>query len=151
MSTSQTTEMSIASLKDTVREWVRMDNQVRALNRELSHSRLEKKKMSEQLVKIMRENQLDQFDLKDGQIMYVRKNVKKPINQKQLLSILASYYQGDTDKAQEVGTYILSNREEVVKESIKRVVDGSSNHPNGSSNHPNGASTGNLTNQPNVI
>jgi hypothetical protein len=71
----------------------------------------------------MRENQLDEFDIKDGQLMYVKKNVKKPITQKQLLSILSSYYKNE-EKAEEVNTYILENREEVVKETIKRVIKG---------------------------
>jgi len=117
------TEFSIADLKSVVREWVHIDNQIRGLSSQLSKFRQEKKKMSATLVNVMRENKLGQFDLKDdGQIMYVKKNVKKPINQKQLLNILATYFQGNEDKAVEMSTYIMSNREETVVESIKRVV-----------------------------
>lgn len=115
-------ELSVADLKTMVREWVKIDNQIRGINRQLSEYRAEKKKMSEMLVHIMRENKLGQFDLKDGQIMYVKKNVKKPITQKQLLGILANYFQGNEEKATEMSTYIMSNREETTKESIKRVI-----------------------------
>jgi len=122
MNENSETELSIADLKTMVREWVHIDNQIRGINRQLAEFRNNKKKLSATLVNVMRENKLGQFDLKDGQIMYVKKNVKKPINQKQLLNILANYFQGNEEKATEMSTYIMSNREETVKESIKRVV-----------------------------
>jgi hypothetical protein len=112
---------TLDQLKTQVREWVRLDNEMRALNKEIAARRLEKKKISAELIRVMRENQLDEFDLKDGQLMYVKKNVKKPITQKQLLSILSTYYKSE-EKAEELNTYILENREEVVKETIKRVI-----------------------------
>lgn len=114
---------TLDQLKQRVREWVRLDNEMRALNKELASRRAEKKNISSELISVMRENQLDEFDIKDGQLMYVKKNVKKPITQKQLLSILSSYYKNE-EKAEEVNTYILENREEVVKEAIKRVIKG---------------------------
>jgi Family of unknown function (DUF5760) len=112
---------TLDQLKHQVREWVRLDNEIRALNKEIASRRLEKKTISGDLITVMRDNQLDEFDIKDGQLMYVKKHVKKPITQKQLLSILSSYYKNE-DKAEEVNTYILENREEVVKESIRRVI-----------------------------
>jgi hypothetical protein len=114
---------TLDQLKQKVREWVRLDNEIRALNKEIASRRLEKKTISGELISVMRENQLDEFDIKDGQLMYVKKNVKKPITQKQLLSILSSYYKNE-EKAEEVNTYIMENREEVVKESIRRVIKG---------------------------
>jgi hypothetical protein len=122
MNESNDTELSLTDLKTMVREWVHLDNQIRGINRQLAEFRNNKKKLSATLVNVMRENKLGQFDLKDGQIMYVKKNVKKPINQKQLLNILANYFQGNEEKATEMSTYIMSNREETVKESIKRVI-----------------------------
>jgi hypothetical protein len=116
------TELSVADLKSIVRDWVRVDNQIRGINRQLIESRQEKKHISEMLVNVMRDNKVGQFDLKDGQLMYVKKNVKKPINQKQLLNILATYYQGNDEKATELSAYIMSNREETTKESIRRVI-----------------------------
>ena len=115
---------TLDQLKTKVREWVRLDNEMRALNKEIASRRSEKKTISSELISVMRENKLDEFDIKDGQLMYVKKNVKKPITQKQLLSILSSYYQSE-EKAEEVKTYILENREETVKETIKRTIKSS--------------------------
>lgn len=122
-SSSSTEEMSLADLKNIVREYVRIDNQMRGLSRELSSCRQEKKKTSAQLVQIMRDNKLDIFQLRDGQLAYVRKNVKKPITQKQLLTILGAYFEGDAEKANEVGSFIMENREETTRETIKRKIN----------------------------
>jgi len=115
---------TLDQLKTKVRDWVRLDNEIRALNKEIASRRAEKKTISSELISVMRENKLDEFDIKDGHLMYVKKNVKKPITQKQLLSILSSYYKND-EKAEEVKTYILENREETVKETIKRTIKNS--------------------------
>jgi hypothetical protein len=69
---------------------------------------------------VMRNNEIDCFDINNGKLMYVRKNVKKPISAKALMGIISNYYEGDSEKAIDLNNYILSNREEVVKESIVR-------------------------------
>jgi hypothetical protein len=113
---------TLEQLKQNVREWVRLDNEIRALNKEITSRREDKKKISKRLIDVMRENKLDIFDLKDGQLMYVKKNKKKPITQKQLITLLSSYYKEDTSKAEEIHNYLMDNREEVVQESIQRKI-----------------------------
>jgi hypothetical protein len=43
-----------------------------------------------------------------------------------LLNLLATYFDGDTKEAAKVNTFILENREEVVKEALVRKLDTSS-------------------------
>jgi len=52
--------------------------------------------------------------------MYNKRSVKKPITQKILLGILASYYEGDVKKALDLNNYIMESREEVEVEKITR-------------------------------
>jgi len=113
---------TLDQLKQTVRDWVKLDNEIRTLNKEIALRRNDKKDISKRLIEVMRENKLDIFDLKDGQLMYVKKNKKKAINQKQLLTLLASYYKEDASKAEEMHTYLMDNREEVVEETIQRKI-----------------------------
>ena len=117
---------TLDQLKQNVREWVKLDNEIRALNKEITTRRNDKKKISKRLIDVMRENKLDIFDLKDGQLMYVKKNKKKPITQKQLLTLLSSYYKEDVSKAEEMHNYLLENREEVTEETIQRKIISSS-------------------------
>ena len=110
-------------LIQTIKKWVKIDNEMHVLQRELQNRKNEKKQISSVLIETMRTNEIDCFDIKDGQIVYVKKNVKKPINQKSLLSILSLYFQESPLKANELNEFILNNREEVVKEDIKRKMN----------------------------
>jgi len=104
-----------------IKDWVRIDNEIRTLQKELIARKNEKKNISGVLIEVMKKNEIDCFDTKsDGQIVYTKKNVKKPITKKVLLNILSNYYQGNVTKAEEVNNYILENREVEVKESILR-------------------------------
>ena len=113
---------TLDQLKQNVREWVKLDNDIRALNKEITNRRNDKKSISKRLIDVMRDNKLDVFELKYGQLMYVKKNKKKPITQKQLLTLLSSYYKEDVSKAEEMRNYLLENREEVVEEVIQRKI-----------------------------
>ena len=106
----------------TIKEWVKIDNDIRALKKEVSTREKEKKEISNNLMDVMRKNEIDCFDLKDGHITYTKKNVKKAITKKSLLDILSKYCQGDSTKATEINNFIMDNREEVVKESIVRKI-----------------------------
>jgi hypothetical protein len=109
-------------LVKTIKEWVKIDNEIRALQKEVKKRLDEKKNISKNLIDVMRNHEIDCFDLKDGQIMYTKKNVKKPISKKSLLDILAKYCEGDIIKAGEINNFIMDNREEVLRESIVRKI-----------------------------
>ena len=105
-------------LVNTIREWVKIDNEISNLQEEIKKRKDKKKQISESLITIMKENEIDCFDIKDGQICYTKKKVKKPITKCILMNILSKYFEGDTMKANEMNTFILENREETTKESI---------------------------------
>ena len=114
----ETKEHLISKIKD----WVKIDNEMRTLQKELAKRKADKKNISKDLIEVMRKNEIDCFDLNDGQITYCKKNVKKPITKKVLFSILSNYCEGDVEKANEINDYILENREEVVKETVVRKI-----------------------------
>ena len=110
-------------LIDIIRDWVKTDNDMRTLKSELSTRKKGKDALSAQLMNIMKEEEIDSVDINDGRIECASRKTKKPITKKLLLNILSTYYNGDTSMASEVNNFILSNREEVVKEVIVRKVD----------------------------
>ena len=105
-----------------VKDWVKLDNDIRTLQKEQTKRKKEKSLISEKLMNIMKSNDIDCFDLKDGQICYNRKTVKKPITKKNLFDILSKYYDGDILKASKLNDFITDNREETVKETITRKI-----------------------------
>ena len=67
---------------------------------------------------VMRSNEIDCFDINDGQLVYKKNSVKKAIGKKFLLDILNKYFNGDEDKVNELNSYIQDNRERVEQEKI---------------------------------
>lgn len=106
-----------------IRDWVKTDNEMRTLKSEVSARKKAKDALSARLMNIMKDNEIDSVDINDGRIEYASRKTKKPITKKMLLNILSNYYKGNTSMANEVNNFILSNREEVVKEVIVRKVD----------------------------
>ena len=115
--------MSKEELIKNVREWISLDNEIRTLQKEQKKRRDKKKEVSESLIDFMKENEVDCFEIKDGNLSYVKQNVKKPITKKNLLEILSKYYDGNIFKATEMNEFIMNNREEVVRESIQRRIN----------------------------
>jgi hypothetical protein len=109
-------------LVKTIKEWVKIDNELRALKKEEAIRKKDKKDLTATLMAIMKTNELDCVDIKGGQICYSQTNVKKPITKKNLMEILSKYYKGDMEKAGDLTDYISNNREEVIKESITRKI-----------------------------
>ena len=116
-------ETTKEQLVKTIKEWVKLDNEIRTLQKEQSKRKNEKKDISKVLMDIMKQNSVDCFDLNDGQICYTKKNVKKPITKKMLMETLSTYFDGDLLKASELNNYIIDNRVEEVKESITRKIN----------------------------
>ena len=109
-------------LVNNIKQWVKLDNEIRSLKKEEDIRKVEKKKINETLIELMKENEIDCIDIKDGQICYNQKTVKKPITKKYLIQILAKYFQGDMDRAEHANEFILNNREDTTKESISRKI-----------------------------
>jgi len=107
----------------TIKDWVRIDNEIRTLQQEQSKRKKEKKMISENLIEVMKKNEIDCFELNDGHLSYSKTHTKKPITKKVLLNILSTYYKEDTTKAVELNNFILENREEITKETIVRKIN----------------------------
>lgn len=115
-------------LVKAIRSWVKLDNEMRILKKELSNKKKEKEQLSAGLIDVMKQNKIDEFDLNDGHIQYSKKSIKKPITKKILLNILSTYYKEDNEKAIEVNNFILDNREEVIKETVVRKINASASN-----------------------
>lgn len=110
-------------LMNGVKEWVQTDNEIAKLKAHMKVLNEKKKTLTTQLLDVMKTNDIDCFDIKGGSINYKKNNVKKPISAKTLIGSLTKYYENDPATAEELGKFILNDRETQVKETIKRKVD----------------------------
>jgi hypothetical protein len=115
----ETKEELISSIK----EWIKIDNEILKHTKEIKDMKKKQKLLTNSLVNVMKNNQLECFDINGGKILYKKSKCKKPINTKSLLNTLKTYYNETPNKAEEITDYILKNREEVIKETIRRKLD----------------------------
>jgi hypothetical protein len=106
-----------------IKEWLKIDNDIIRLNKEMKELKKKQKTLTNSLVNVMKINKLDCFDINGGKILYKKSISKKPINSKMLLNTLKTYFSTNPSTADEVTEFILNNRENVVKETIKRKID----------------------------
>ena len=106
-----------------VREWVKIDGEIKRLQKEIKIRRERKKQITGSLVDVMKNNQIDCLDLNDGQLMYSKNKIKAPITKKSLYDILGKYFNDDKEKTELMAQYILDNRNVIEKENIRRKID----------------------------
>jgi hypothetical protein len=109
-------------LVTNIKEWVKLDNEINQMKTEVNEKNKRKKLLSDNLMKVMKQNEIDCFDVNGGSLMYKQSKVKKPINAKMLLATLQKYYKSDATMADEITQFILDSREEQIKETLKRKV-----------------------------
>lgn len=106
-------------LVTNIKEWMKIDSEINKLQTELKERKNKKKQLTDSLVNVMKKNQIDCFDINGGSLVYKQNKTKKPINGKTLMAVLQDYYSSDPTKAEDLTKYILENREEQIKETIK--------------------------------
>jgi hypothetical protein len=113
-----TKEELIANIK----EWIKMDTELTKLKAEIKTKTLKKKELTQNLVDVMKSNSIDCFDINGGALMYKQRKTKKAISGKFLLAQLESYYSDKPELAKDIVKKVLDNREETVKDEIKRKI-----------------------------
>jgi hypothetical protein len=111
-----------AEIIESIKEWMRIDNEIRNLNKEVRDRKTKQTNISKRLMATMKDNNIDEFNVKEGKLIYSKKQVKKPITKKYLTDVLLKYYDGDAEQATELNSFIDENREATTKESIRRLV-----------------------------
>tara|TARA_B100000963_G_C22633093_1_gene676031 strand:- start:2100 stop:2450 length:351 start_codon:yes stop_codon:yes gene_type:complete len=102
-----------------IKHWLKLENELKLLALEVRKRKLEKKQLTEEVMSVMKMNELDCIDTSGGKILYKKSETKKPLNKKSLELILKKYCENQDEKAEEICNFILDNRETKVNESIK--------------------------------
>ncbi len=116
--------MDKEELITNIKGWIQLDEEIKTLQKQIKEKRNEKKQNTETLVRIMRDNEIDCFDLDSngGKLIYTKQKIKKSLSKKHLMKCLMTYFKEDTLQAKEISNFILSNREEQIKENIRRKI-----------------------------
>ena len=110
-------------LIEILKKWVQIDNTILKHKAEIKDLKTEQKDLTDLLLNIMKSNEIECFDIKDGKILYTTRKTKAPLNKKNLEKMLSNYFEEDMEKANNLCEYLLNNREEKVTENIKRKIN----------------------------
>jgi hypothetical protein len=109
-------------LVNNIKEWIKIDGEIANLKADIKERNNKKKLLTNDLVNVMKSNEIDCFDINDGALVYKKNKVKKPINGKTLLQALQNYYKEQPNIAEDLTKHIMDSREEQIKETIKRKI-----------------------------
>jgi len=110
-------------LVTNIKEWIKMDTEISSFKKEIKERNDKKKTLTEDLMKVMKSNAIDCFDVNNGSLVFKKCKSKKPINAKTLLASLQTFYKEDSKTAEDLTKHILDSREEQIKETIKRKIN----------------------------
>ena len=116
------TTISKEQIKDHLRQWIRVENEISTLSVEIKKRKLIHQQLSASLLDVMRKNDIDCFDIANGKIVYSKVKRRAPLNNGQIRSALTTYYKDDADKANNLTEFLLSTRVEKTHESIKMKI-----------------------------
>jgi hypothetical protein len=117
---SSTSYETKEQLVKNVKAWIQMDNEIKEFQKQIKERKDKKKEYTETLLHIMKDNEIDCFDINGGQLIYSKTKVKAPLNKNNLMAALLSFYNDDVGQAEKVSTFLMETREEKVRESIRR-------------------------------
>ena len=82
------TYMDKQQLKTHIKDWVKLDDEISHFKRQIRDLNIKKKKLSEQLLQIMKEQEIDAFDLNnDGKLIRQVRKTKTPLNKKRVIQL----------------------------------------------------------------
>ena len=110
------------ALLENVKSWLTIDNEIRALQKEIKERRKMKKQLTTELMTTMKTNDIDALNVPDGELIYNKTKTKAPLSKKHLLSSLSQYFKGDKRMIDELSKFIMETRAEKEKESIRRKI-----------------------------
>ena len=110
------------NLKENVKEYLEIDDQIKALNKAIVERRKQKSKLSADILTMMNKFEIDNMNTKNGRLIYSVSNTSKPISKKNLVDGLNIYFKNE-DTAKSVSQIVLDSRQKVEKITLKRTIN----------------------------
>ncbi len=105
-------------IKTQIKEWVKLDDDISLLKDKIKEHNQKKKIITENLLHIMKEQEIDAFDLNnEGKLIRQVRKSKSALTKKFIMSSLTTYFKDD-EKAKKASDFILESRVLKLNESI---------------------------------
>lgn len=102
-----------------VKEYITIDEQIKKLGQLVKERRVRMKQLSEEIMEEMAENEIDYVNIRNGVLIYNKKEGFKGLSKKVMINGLTTFFNDDQEKTNEAMDTIMNTREKVVKTSLK--------------------------------
>ncbi len=109
-------------LIEHIREWINLDSEIIKLQKLIKEKKETKKLLTLKLVDVMKDNEIDCFDINNGKLVYTKTKSKSCISKKLLLSALSNYTD-NKDEVEKITNHILDSRETKISEKITHKIN----------------------------
>lgn len=107
-------------LVENIKLWLSYDVEIKKLQKIMKEKRDKKKELTKNLIDVMKNHEIDCFDINDGKLLYTSNKVKSPLNKNNLMLALEKYFQNEQVNVEDVTNFILENREIKIRENLKK-------------------------------
>lgn len=107
-------------LVENIKKWVSYDYEIKNLQKSMKEIREKKKELTKSLIDVMKNHEIDCFDINDGKLLYTKNKVKTPLNKNNLFIALEKYFENESVNVEDVTNFILDNREIKIRENLKK-------------------------------
>ena len=110
---------SKANLIKNIESWIILESEINNLSNSLKQKKNEKKEITNYLITIMKNNNIDEYDVGKNKFIYSQKKTKQPISKKFLLENLERIL-NNTDEAEKITELLLDARQEKLTDNLKK-------------------------------
>ncbi len=107
-------------LIEIIKNWVSIDKDIKDLQKQIKEKKNKQKNITTNLIEIMKNNDIDCFDINNGKLLYKENKIKSSLSKTFILNSLNSFFKDDTNiNTLDITNHILNNRNIKIKEEIK--------------------------------
>lgn len=108
-------------LVQNIKFWIEIDDKINLLQKDLKELKIKKKELSDNLIQIMEDNNIDEFTTNSGKLTHKKTKIKAPINKNYLIEKLQYFFKDNLNiDSDEISSYILDNRP--IKENSSLII-----------------------------
>ena len=109
-------------LVKNVRDLIELNREITTMKSELKGLTLSKKGITDAIMEVMKESNIDCFQVSDGILQYRTKRTRRAINAKNLLVAVKTFLDSggiDSSISEELVRHVMETREEVIKDELQ--------------------------------
>ena len=110
---------TVTELPGLIRQWMKMQEEMAALNNEIKQRKTQSKALKEIIIRIMETNNVANLSISKGTLVHSVRETAEPLSNKYMLKHFKEFFSGDEARARALIEFLEENRSVTVKHDLK--------------------------------